>query len=245
MQGNELDSMIEKVLRDQIDGQEIDAGVKDRVKNRLGLGHEENKHTKSFLIPITAAVLLIGILLSGAIILTGPANAIHIKVLERLHYFTGDKQYHVSEDIGQETNETPDYSSEGNNNLNIKEAMQQLPFLLQTPNYLPPGLELTKVDISGGKTKQITFYYIGTSKGLIISAIGNIESGGTTLAYDSDDAEIKEIDLNGQKGLLLINESGMNTVKWQDQGIIYKIKGDFSPNELESIAKSFSYREPQ
>ena len=111
--------------------------------------------------------------------------------------------------------------------------------------YLPPGLKLQKVSLLGSKTKKITIQYINDTKILAISATGNIENGGTTLAYDEDDTTVKEIDINGRKGILLVNETGMCTLKWYDQGISYLITGTYPQEKLINIAKSFSYKEPE
>ncbi len=248
MQDKNFDTILKRTLRNKIDGQGIPPGVKDRVGNNLGLNSKGKKTARFKFVPAVAAGLIILILLAGLSI-SGPASAINIKLLERLSFFMGDTIHNVTEDYGEESSSTPEpppppeTTSAGQ--LTIEEVKDKLPFLLQTPSYLPEDAELKDLKLTGNDSFKIVTMRYTTPKGsLIINIKGNIEEGGSGIMYDEDDAVMENVEIHGSSATLLINKkSGKNNLRWYKQGVLYNITGHYPPEEIIKIAKSFLYKE--
>ncbi len=97
--------------------------------------------------------------------------------------------------------------------------------------YLPNGFELNYVD-DLGDTKIIS--YINKKNEEILF---NQSPNGTNFQLDSEDAEVKEVDIMGNEGVILKKE-GKNTLFWNNEEYSFYLLSTINEKDLISMAKS-------
>lgn len=102
-------------------------------------------------------------------------------------------------------------------------------------NYIPEGYEL--VDIQKGKINKIYTYKNKSDNYFRITLSELIESYGTN-AYDTEDAILEEIKINGHDGYIWRHNEYM--LIWQQNGIECFIYGNISREEIIKIAEYIS-----
>ena len=65
----------------------------------------------------------------------------------------------------------------------------------------------------------------------------NQSPNGTNFQFDSEDAEVKEIDIMGNKGVLL-NKEGRTTLFWNNEEYSFYLLSTIDEKELISMAES-------
>ena len=122
----------------------------------------------------------------------------------------------------------------------IAKAREEVPFVFKVPGYMPEGYKLERVIYSGFKeeTGEVTLHYkLSNSEILIIEkklpgdfAISeNIKTG---------DAEVHELDINGQTGTLTSFTNGHKELEYYLSGFSLRISGQIDEWEIVKIAKS-------
>lgn len=97
--------------------------------------------------------------------------------------------------------------------------------------YLPEGFQLKNIENLG----LIKIIYFSDEKGQEIEFVQVPNGAGAQ--YDTEDADVKEIIINGYNGLL-IQKNGLVTIVWHDSLYTYDIVGRIDAAELLKMAES-------
>jgi hypothetical protein len=123
--------------------------------------------------------------------------------------------------------------------VSLEEARKLSPFPFRTPQYLPDGFQLKQVKIVKSEvTAIITLEYGRQNSELFIcqeNILGEMTASDNVRAGE---AELREIDILGNKGTMIIFNNGLINVSFLADGIKYQINGYFKQDVLLKVAQS-------
>lgn len=245
MDNKHFEVLLRDVIKTNIDTQTVPSDVKERVIEKIHLSKSETHNRISFKIVACTVAMLLLFITCAYFAYPQQAGALSVGLIERLEFFLQEKLYNISESFSNKSEtkdpppQTPEIPSE--TEVSLQEARASLPFSLSVPQYIPKGLVMEKVKLSGEKPlMEVTLRYTGENKNLIIVEKGISENAGIGLSYDKDDTKVKSITVRGCQANLLVNKSNWVLLEWHDQIITYIIQGNLPPEEIVNIANKLT-----
>ena len=113
-------------------------------------------------------------------------------------------------------------------------------FSIAKPHYLPQGTELKKVLLTQvtGDSYSIKMEYSLNNQPLMIIQNNLVAGHNGSFLYDSDDAQVKKIDINGNEGHLIKTKDGTLILRWAMRGLGIELIGKIEEEELIKVARS-------
>lgn len=140
----------------------------------------------------------------------------------------------------------------GTQTLSIEEALKKISFKVKQPLNIPFEVSSSFASVSNINSKQmIQIYYVNDQSGDVLtlrainSKVEPLDSNNLLQSYSSDDLSDTKYLNNGNAQIFYWNEEGVSYTLVGEKGDSHKEyestaneNSFFSPNELESIAKS-------
>lgn len=190
---------------------------------------------------LTAAAVLL-IVISVSFLRPSTASALGGRLINSLKVFLGGSLYNVN--TVQKGNSAPpviernELSSE--KEVTLDEVEKIVYFSLAKPHYLPQGTELKKVLLTQGMedSYSIKMEYSLNNQPLRIIQNNLVTSNNGSFLYDSDDAQVRKIDINGKEGHLIKTKDGTLILRWEMRGLGIELIGKIEEEELIKVARS-------
>lgn len=194
------------------------------------------------------ALLLVG--LSSSLVFPEQVTAIGSKILKVQKWFGKDTTVNVTRNYTREETGSPPpppaMQAAGDScELTVDQAREKFPFFL-LPRYTPPGFKLTQVHAQGlpGGLAVISMTYAAPDGRHYVVSQRKIGDDGYTegIAYDYEDGVMQNVKV-GQADGVLIKVSGTHvTLRWDHNGVAYKVSGSLSPQEALKVGGSITLR---
>lgn len=229
------------ILREasEIDIPPVNEQWKDFLQ-RYGLHTKRtNRLRKAF---IAAAALLL-LVISVSLIKPSTASALGERVYNSIRIFLGGSLYNINT-VPKENSSPPvvqrnDFSSE--KEMSLDKVQKIVFFSVAKPHYLPQGTKLKRVLLSqGGDIYSIKMEYSLQNQPLILIQNNVVANHSGSLLYDSDDAKVDRMDINGSEGYLLKMKDGSLIIRWVIRGLELELISKMEEAELIKVAQSIS-----
>lgn len=123
--------------------------------------------------------------------------------------------------------------------ITLEQARKMSPFPFRTPQYLPDGFQLKQVKlVKSEDIAIITLEYGRQNSELFIyqeNVIGEMAASDNARA---DKAELKEIDILGNRGTMIKFKNGLTTVSLLADGIKFQVNGYLKPDIMLKVTQS-------
>lgn len=242
----QLDFLIEKAIREEIDSIEVPPGSKERVRQKLGLTKPYG--TKRFRWgrwSMTLAGILTSIVVLVCLGTPPQASAIGPITVTRVVHRIKDTICNVSQSYSRERKgPAPSGRSLGREvECSLDEAGASLTFPLLLPQYLPPDFSLgsVKLMIAGDDTVEGILLRYKSSKGtLTITQEQTHDNASSGISYDTDDTKVEKVSLRGSDASLLLHKDGTTMLLWYENGVSYSVKGPCTKEEIIEVAEKLA-----
>lgn len=242
----DLDSLIKKAYRDELNCQPVPFQAYRNVRGRLDLDSRFMPRMKGRQLAVVMVILL-SILLSTVYYFDGDgAIANGIQLIKQELQLEGCIM-NIKQQFGQ-TGQTEFSGMSASDKLvipegelvSLEEAQARVPFMI-FPTYLPEDLQLQEIRLRQMENiTQILVLFKGEDRELRFRMSGISDNYTTGLAYDIEDTEPKTVRVKGAEGTLLVNKSGQVLLVWHNQGVAYQLHGELSTDEIIKIAESLA-----
>lgn len=204
-------------------------------------GIHQKRMKRKYLISAAAILLLV---MSVSFLKPSTASALGEMLYNSIKIFLGGSLYNIN--TVQKENPAPpvvqrnQVSSE--KELTLDEVQKLVYFNVAKPHYLPQGIELKKIHLThaAGDSYSIEIEYSGDNQFLTMIQNNIIGNHGGSFLYDSDDANVSTVDINGSEGYLIRTKDGTSIIRWAMRGLEIELIGKIEEAELIEIAKSVS-----
>lgn len=122
----------------------------------------------------------------------------------------------------------------------VEEARGVIPFTFRIPGYVPQGYKLESITYSGDsqETGEVVVRYKSDEGEFMITENRLLGEFATSSYFKSEEATVKEIDINGEEGTLISFKNGYNEVEYYSLGFNTRIIGKLDSQEIIKIAES-------
>lgn len=123
----------------------------------------------------------------------------------------------------------------------LEMAQKKTSFTIKVPQNIPEEFVLKNVTVSKREkelSKDIFLNYVGDQRGFIINQKLIGDSFGSGITADSDDTQVEQVTVHGQKASLLRYKNGVLELIWVIQDYYFSISGKLSKDEVIKIAES-------
>ena len=242
----QLDLLIAKAIREEIDSIEVPPGSKERVRQKLGLAKPYG--TKRFRWgrwSMTLAGILTSIVVLVCLGTPPQASAIGPITVTRVVHRIKDTIGNISQSYSREREgPAPSGQSLGREvECSFDEARASLTFPLLLPQYLPPdfSLDSAKLMVAGDDTVEGILLRYKSSKGtLTIIQEQTYDNAASGIIYDTDDTEVEQVRLRGSDASLLTHKDGTSFLFWYENGVSYSVKGPCTKEEIIEVAEKLA-----
>ncbi|MGE5632654.1 MAG: DUF4367 domain-containing protein [Caulobacteraceae bacterium] len=130
--------------------------------------------------------------------------------------------------------------SEPPREVSLEEAKKLINFLLAEPKFLPEGTKLEKIMFTQIHTDifRVSMTYDKNGNKINLTQGNLFGDNSESYLFDSDDSQVKTMDLNGRSGHLIKNKDGSNTMIWHNRGLFFELESKIDQIELIKIAES-------
>ncbi len=123
--------------------------------------------------------------------------------------------------------------------VSLEEARKLSPFPFRAPKYLPDGFKLKKVSIVKSEvTAVITLEYERKNSQLFISEQNIIGEMSFSDNVRAGEAEIREIDVAGNRGTMFMYRNGLVALRFLADGVRYDLRGYAKSEVMLRVANS-------
>ena len=230
----------EEILREasKIDVPPVKEQWEDFVRRYSVPKKRKNRFRKATLTAVAVVLLVI----SGSFLGPSTASAFGERLINSLKVFLGGSLYNVN--TVQKGNPAPpaiernELSPE--KEVTLDEVEKIVYFSIAKPHYLPQGTELKKVLLTQatGDSYSIKMEYFLNNQPLMIIQNNLVAGHNGSFLYDSDDAQVKKIDINGNEGHLIKTKDGTLILRWAMRGLGIELIGKIEEEELIKVARS-------
>jgi len=206
---------------------------------RYGLPNKRTSRLRKSLLAAAAILLLV---ISVSFLHPSTTSALRERLYNSIKIFLGGSLYNIN--TVQKENPAPpvvqqnEISSE--KELTLAEVQKIVYFSVAKPHYLPQGTELKKVLLTqaAGDTYSIKMEYSGNNQSLTMIQNNIIGTHSGSFLYDSDDAKVSRVDINGSEGYLIMTKDGTSIIRWAMRSLEIELIGKIEKEELIKVAKS-------
>jgi len=245
---------LEKLLRESLKeaGEKIPLPPADEVWREISqeLKKRSLKRRRSIRRKFIAAAAILAVSAGSFLLIFSPkVNAIGEKVVQIITQVTGN-----TVTVNTNTRENPKTDTERPTpppaedalppaitpkTVSLEEARKLSPFPFRNPKYLPDGFKLLKVSIVKSEvTAVVTLEYGQKSSELLISEQNIIGEMASSDNVRAGEAEIREIDVAGNRGTMFMFPNGLVALQFLADGIRYDLRGYVKPEAMLTVAKS-------
>ncbi|EHQ90767.1 DUF4367 domain-containing protein [Desulfosporosinus youngiae] len=206
---------------------------------RYGVPKKRTNRIRKVTLAAAAVVLLV---ISGSFLRPATATAFGERLFTSIKVFLGGSLYNVkTEQKGNsappavEQNEPPSEKE-----VTLDEVEKIVYFNIARPHYLPQGTELKKVLLTQttGDTYSIKMEYSVNNQPFMLIQNNLVAGHNGSFLYDSDDAQVNKIDINGNEGHLLKTKDGTLILRWVMRGLELELIGKTEEDDLIKVARS-------
>lgn len=228
-----LDELIKKSLQEKAErDKDIDLDEAwEKFRKRYHIRKQRN-YSRILAIACSLFVFL------GAFLVFMPSEgkALNIKVFETIKSFLSGKVQttHISFSSQKEQKNTEDYLSP-----EVSSTLKSVPYEVLLPDmlgtYKIESAEVSKVGTSHKVTialKDPNGKHITMTQ---MNIIGDFSQGNS---YDTEDAIMKEVNINGQEASLIIYKNGFTKLAWIDRDIFISLMGEISEDNILMLASA-------
>ncbi len=242
----DLDSLIKKAFKMRYEdtayppSQEVWEKVIKRLRN------QRRKDILKRFRPAIAACLLF-VILSGIMLnFNSQVMAFANKFIRSIEELAGNT-FIIHKSTGKSGQDNSIRMNDRFQDPRLNEAQSKVSFTLLTPEYVPNGYKLSKVDVFNENKEQesVTFVYDNSNKSEdkndFIQIVQTCIPSGTKMSLNiktDKDTQIKHIKIKGQEATLVKYDSSLNKVIWDIDNINYKIDGSVEEKTIVKIAES-------
>lgn len=206
---------------------------------RYGAPKKRTNRISKVTLAAAAVVLLV---ISGSFLRPSTASALGERLIDTIKVFLGGSLYNVntvqkgnSDPPTIERNELPSEME-----VTLDEVERIVYFSVAKPHYLPQGTERKKVFLTQttGDTYSIKMEYSVNSQPFMLLQNNLVAGHNGSFLYDSDDAQVNKIDINGNEGHLLKTKDGTLILRWAMRGLEIELIGKIEEDDLIKVARS-------
>lgn len=245
-----LDQTIKTLVKQAVEEQppaEVDQAW-SLVVNRLKYRRGPTGTTR--LIYLSSAVIT---LLVGTLVLSTPVRAIGQHLIEQVNRWMGGTLRNLVINISPATIEPqppPEIGFPGTPSRSTFSTVESLLNQINHPvafvEWLPTDWSFQKAEIlqgASGSTIELRSIFRNGSGGMLLLIQRPIEQGiGQGRMYDTDDATLREVDISGTTGTLLIVKPTYSSIRWLSHGFALELVGHLGPEESLAVARSVQFR---
>ena len=184
-----------------------------KFNNDFSNSERKSKYKSKFKNIVTKAAMIFLVLALSMTVLTVSVDAFRIRALNL-----------IMENKGKYLDISIDEENPVENGMNLDSKGY-------SPNYLPKELEISNIEIFG-ETTIITYTNDNND-----SIMFNQAPIGANYQIDSENAELKDIDINGIEGIAIMKE-GFTTLFWNNQEYGFILYSNIEIEELLKVAES-------
>lgn len=196
-----------------------------------------------------AAGILLAAVLASSLMFPEQVTAIGSKILKAHKWFGKDTTVNISRkytrgETGNPPPPPPDTKAAGDSyELTVDQAREKFPFFIP-PRYTPSEFKLTQVHAQeiAANFVLISMTYVASAGRHYVVSQRKIGDDGYVegMAYDYEDGVTDNVRV-GKCNAVLIKVSGAYVIlRWDRNGIAYKVSGDLSPQEAIKIGESIT-----
>lgn len=155
---------------------------------------------------------------------------------ERQLFFSNDKKNQLGEELYEcLRNQLPSEKE-----VTLDEVEKIVFFRVAKPHYLPLGTEFKNVLLTQAADDiyYIKMEYSFNNQSLMLIQNKFVAGHNGSFLYDSDDAQVNKIDINGNEGHLIKTKDGTLILRWAMRGLGIELIGKMEEEELIKVARS-------
>lgn len=127
--------------------------------------------------------------------------------------------------------------------VTLEQARKKLDYALQVPSVLPDGYALDRVEIfkdADGVYRLSDLTYLHSSGQMLDISQKKLstDSSGANTTINQVAGTVKEVDVNGYKGILVLYTVGGSRLEWLVQDVKVEIYGKLGEGDMLKLAKS-------
>ncbi|MGC7869995.1 DUF4367 domain-containing protein [Desulfosporosinus sp. SYSU MS00001] len=238
-------SQLSKELTSDIDIPDIEEqwqNIKQKIVVDNKITHKGNTRLTRKRVVFAAAAILLSI--ASLNFLSYNANAFGNKIAEYYNHIVGKTTQDKTETFRQPNDPAPpkvqNLSANEEKEVTLEQAQSSVPFKLVIPNYLPEGTKTKRVLLTplGSDVYQVSIEYNISNQLIIFSQQNSANGVSRGSLYDTDDTTVKNLTINGYPATLFMSKNSVNTIEWQDRGLILQIRGIITEENMTKIANS-------
>lgn len=124
--------------------------------------------------------------------------------------------------------------------LSLDQAQKLVNFKIAQPTYLPEGTSVKKLTLNKitSDLYRVTILYEIQGQFFTLTQRNTVGDNSDSFLYDTDDASVADLDINGKPGYQIKTKDGAATIVWRTTGLILELSGKFPEDQLVKIARS-------
>lgn len=245
---DELDEILKVLIKKEVESVEVPPVDEQwkKFKQRYGITDTPrskylNKLKSKTFWAVAIVLMVIGISLFQPL----SAAAFGNRIMKIFYAVTGKTTHNIviSEKRSGDIPQVGDANiSQPPREVSLEEVKKLINFLLAEPKYLPEGTKLEKVIFSQVHSDIFRVIMTYDKNGVKVNLKqGNLfGENSESYLYDSDDSQVKILDLNGKLAHLIKSKDGSNTVIWHSRGLFFELESKIDESELIKIADSIN-----
>lgn len=243
---SDLDVLIKQRIKQEVE--EIEVPPVDEQWNKFNLKYFQPAKTPIWRSKVTwVAIILIAVI---SLIATKPqqATAFGDRIIATLKLIVGKTtQNKNTTETRQGTTEKPVVPQVGEakvidseQELTLETAQKMVNFKIAQPTYIPEGASVKKVTANKitGDLFRVTIQYEMQGQFFTLTQRNTAGDNSDSFLYDTDDASVVDLDINGKPGYQITTKDGATTIVWRGTGSILEISGKLPGDQLVKVARS-------
>ena len=246
MRDSDLDSLIKQRIKQEVE--EIEAPSVDEQWNKFNLKYSHPVRRPIWRSKVTwVAIIFIAVI---SLIAAKPqqATAFGDRIIATLKLIVGKTtQNKNTTEIRQRTTEKPAVPQVGEakvidneQELTLETAQKIVNFKIAQPTYMPEGAGVKKVTVNKitGDLFRVTIQYEMQGQFFTLTQRNTAGDNSDSFLYDTDDASVVDLDINGKPGYKIGTKDGSTTIVWRGTGSILELSGKITEDQLVKVARS-------
>ena len=243
---HDLELILKACLTDELEKIEVPPVEEQLAKFKAHYSFQRRIVPERRLHRVAAAAVLILAVISGILFSTASeATAFGEKIVKTFRTIVGktteNKTTVVTRPMSAGTPQAGEAQVAVNaRELSMEDAQKLVPVQIAKPQYLPPNMvqgKLTLTEISRDLF-SISIQYQLDGRYVTFVQRNQPGNGSDSLLYDTDDATLRNIEINGSPGYELTTKNGSHTIAWSTRGLSLQLIGKLPEDELLKMAES-------
>lgn len=230
----DLDRILRKTVRER---EESDKNIDldsawDAYQKRYGIART-GKRTVRYAIALCSFVLVFALVLSSPTV----SSALNIKFFETAKSFLIGKVQSLSFSFSTTPNQVdimeliePD----------IRDTLASVPFPVLLPVEMLGIFFIDGIVVEDASPWYVVKLYLSKpdAESVVITQLNIVGDFRSDLAYDTEDAQVRQVRIRGQDTVLIKYKDGTTVLRWVDQDIFIEISGPLSEDDIMIMANS-------